>query len=100
MIRHILFITFKEKTKKTQIDEVRALFMSIPLAVKGVVCVEWGRNDSPEPLSKGFTHCVMMTFKNDAARRYYLDHPAHIRLKSFFLLFLENIIVQDYTIKT
>lgn len=98
MIRHILFITFSDSALPEQILAVRSTFLQIPDLVEGVTSVEWGTNDSPEEKNAGFTHCVLMTFADEAARQRYLPHPAHDDLKTIFRPILQDIIVLDYTL--
>ena len=69
MIRHILLITFKPDALPADIAAVRATFLAIPAKVSGVTAVEWGENDSPEGRNDGFTHSVLMTFADEAARQ-------------------------------
>ena len=98
MIRHILFIKFKDSGVQTQIDNLQLLFDSIPSKVEGVVSVEWGFNDSQEDKNQGYTHCVLMTFENEEGRQNYLSHPEHEALKAVFAPLLEDIIVIDYQV--
>ena len=98
MIRHILFITLTDDASPEQINAVRQAFLHIPKLVEGVISVEWGINDSPEAKNAGFTHCVLMTFADEAARQRYLPHPAHDALKSIFRLVLQDIVVLDFTL--
>ncbi|MGC6030589.1 Dabb family protein [Enterobacter kobei] len=99
MIRHILFITFTDEASPEQINAVRQAFLRIPRQVTGVTRVEWGINDSPEGKNAGHTHCVLMTFADEAARQHYLPHPAHDALKSIFRPVLRDIVVLDFTLK-
>ena len=69
MIRHILLITFKGEASPDDIAAVRAAFLAIPHQVSGVLAVEWGQDDSPEGRAEGFTHSVLMTFADEAARQ-------------------------------
>lgn len=98
MIRHILFITFTDSALPEQIQAVRSAFLQIPDRVEGITGVEWGTNDSPEEKNAGFTHCVLMTFVDEAARQRYLPHPVHDDLKTIFRPILQDIIVLDYTL--
>ena len=98
MIRHILFITLTDDTSPAQIDAVRLAFLRIPHQVEGVTRVEWGVNDSPEGKNSGYTHCVLMTFADEAARQRYLPHPAHDALKTLFRPVLQDIVVLDFTL--
>lgn len=99
MIRHILFIALTDDASPEQINAVRQAFLHIPKRVEGGSRVEWGVNDSPEGKSAGFTHCVLMTFADEAARQRYLPHPAHDALKSIFRPVLQDIVVLDFTLE-
>lgn len=98
MIRHILLIKFKETAEASKIEELRALFESMPAKVEGVEAVEWGLNDSPEGLNKDYSHAVVMSFADDAARQHYLPHPEHEALKEVFIPLIDDIVVFDYSI--
>ncbi|NRF30478.1 Dabb family protein [Vibrio coralliilyticus] len=98
MIRHILLIQFKPNASSQQIEELKASFLSMPTQIEGVDSVEWGLNDSPEGKNKNYTHCVMMTFADEAGRDRYLPHPEHDVLKEIFRPILEDIVVFDYTV--
>ncbi|WP_449543734.1 Dabb family protein [Enterobacter ludwigii] len=98
MIRHILFMTFTDSALPEQIQAVRSAFLQVPEQIEGITSVEWGTNDSPEEKNAGVTHCVLMTFADEAARQRYLPHPAHEALKVIFRPVLRDIIVLDYTL--
>lgn len=98
MIRHILLIKFKASVQSPQITAVKTLFETMPDKIEGVVDVEWGLNDSPEGMNKNFTHAVLMTFADEAARAHYLPHPQHEALKEEFVPLLDDIIVFDYPV--
>ena len=96
MIRHILLIKFKASAEALKIDQLRVLFEAMPTKIEGVDSVEWGVNDSPERLNKGYTHSVLMTFADEQSRQRYLPHPEHEALKKSFSPLLEDIVVFDY----
>ncbi|EPY6784027.1 Dabb family protein [Klebsiella pneumoniae] len=96
MIRHILLIRFTTEATRGQIASVRSAFLSVPARIQGVTSVEWGENNSPEEKNAGYTHCVMMTFADEAARQRYLPHPEHEAIKNIFRPILNDIIVFDY----
>lgn len=98
MIRHILLIEFKDEASSEQIEEVKALFATIPAKVDGVVSTEWGSNDSPEGKNQNYTHAVMMTFADEAGRQNYLPHPEHDALRAVFRPLVKDIVVLDYTV--
>ncbi len=96
MIRHILLVQFTSAATDSDIAAVRSAFIGIPDRIEGVESVEWGTNNSPENMNKHYTHCVLMTFKDEAARSRYLPHPAHEELKAVFVPTIEDILVFDY----
>lgn len=96
MIRHILLIRFQEKITVEQISVVKTMFLSIPSRISGVDSVEWGENNSPEGKNADYTHCVMITFSDEKARRRYLPHPDYMAIKCVLRKILSNIIVFDY----
>ena len=98
MIRHILLIAFNDATTTAQKASVKRAFLAIPAGIEGVESVEWGCNNSPEGKNAGFTHCVVMTFRDEAARQHYLPHPEHEKLKLIFRPVLQDIIVVDYSV--
>ena len=50
--------------------------------IPGIVSFEYGVNDSPENLNKGFTHVYLLTFDDTGARDAYLPHPEHKKFVS------------------
>lgn len=98
MIRHVLFISFKPEVSESQILSVFKSFESMPAKIDGVVSVEWGLNNSPEHINRGFTHCVFMTFADERGRENYLPHAQHELLKAQLDPLLENIIILDYQV--
>tara|TARA_R110000787_G_scaffold16204_1_gene49417 strand:- start:183 stop:479 length:297 start_codon:yes stop_codon:yes gene_type:complete len=98
MIRHILLIKFKDSVGHSDIGNVKILFESMVQKIDGVLSVEWGLNDSPEHMNKGFTYSVFMTFANEKGRDNYLPHPEHEALKEVFVPLLDDIVVFDYQV--
>ena len=98
-IRHILLIRFRGSASAADIEQVRRLFDAIPDKVPGVRSVEWGLNNSPENKNRGYTHCVFMTFVDEAGREAYLPHPEHDRLRAVFSPLLDDIVVFDYEVE-
>lgn len=98
MIRHILLIQFKSTAQPAQLDSLRERFVALGDTIDGVSGVEWGQNDSPEGKNKHYTHVVMMTFADEAARQRYLVHPEHEALVEVFIPLLEDIVVVDYPV--
>lgn len=76
-LRHVVSFKFKEGTTDADIKKVEAAFRALPKQIKEIKDFEWGTNNSPEKLNKGYTHCWILTFNNEADRDIYLKHPDH-----------------------
>lgn len=98
MIRHVLFIQYKNQATEADIAISLRNFEQIKNKIKGIEAVEWGLNNSPEGHNKNYTHCVLMTFTDETARDHYLPHPEHDVLKAQLGPILEDIIVFDYAL--
>src|SRR5690625_4067356 len=98
MIQHILLIQFKNTAQPAQLESLRELFIGIGKKIEGVSGVAWGEIDIPEGKNKNFTHVVMMTFADEAARQRYLVHPDHMALVDVFIPLLEDIVVVEYPV--
>src|SRR5690349_21189930 len=77
VLRHIVMYKFKDDQTKAQIQEVIDAFAGLPKKIDTIIGFENGTNVSPEGKSEGFTHCFLVTFKNEQDRDAYLKHPAH-----------------------
>lgn len=76
-VKHIVVFKYKDTATASQIDEVTTAFIALKTKVPGITAFEYGVNNSPENLNKGFTHVYLLTFKDVAARDAYLPHPEH-----------------------
>jgi len=97
-IRHIVCLKFKPETISESILEVEKKFPALKQSVPGIISIEWGLNNSPEGLNKGFTHCFIVTFANELARSTYLPHPAHQAFVEILKPLLDDVFVFDYNL--
>jgi hypothetical protein len=98
MIRHVLFVKVKASATEQAIEFAKQAFYDIPNRIEGITGVEWGDNMSPEDKGQSYGVCVLMTFRDEASRDTYLDHPEHDQLKLIFVPIIEDIIVIDYVV--
>ena len=98
-LRHVVLFKFKEGTTSDDIKKVEDAFRALPDKIPQIRDFEWGTNNSPEGLDKGFTHCFFLTFDSDADRAIYLPHPDHKAFGKILGPFLEDVLVVDYWIK-
>lgn len=97
-IRHLVLLKFKTDTAPTQLQAMEAAFAALASKISAVQRLEWGTNNSPEGLAKGFTHCFNLTFADEAARAAYLPHPDHLAFVAQLKPTLDDVLVLDYTV--
>ena len=96
LLRHVVLYKFKDDVGKSQVQEVIDAFSALPKKIDAIVAFERGVNVSPEGKSEGFTHCFVVTFRDEASRDAYLKHPAHLAYVNVVKDKREKVIVFDY----
>jgi hypothetical protein len=96
LLRHAVFFAFKEEATPADIDSVQRAFSALPEQIEEIYDYEWGVNNSPENLNKGFTHAFFVTFRSEADREVYLPHPAHQAFVEVLEPHLKDVFVVDY----
>lgn len=96
LLRHVVLFKFKADTSQEQISKIESAFGALPAKISQISSYEWGLNNSPEGLDKGFTHCFYLTFKSEEDRAIYLPHPEHQAFVSLLGPVLEDVLVIDY----
>ncbi|MDT0540323.1 MULTISPECIES: Dabb family protein [Croceitalea] len=99
LLRHVVLFKFKEDTSAEKLKEIETSFNALPSKIKEIKAYEWGLNNSPEGLNKGFTHCYFVTFKSEKDRAIYLPHPEHQAFVTIASPFIEDVTVVDYWTK-
>lgn len=95
-LRHVVLFKFKEGTTANQLEVIESAFVDLKHKIPEIESLEWGLNNSPEDLAKGFTHCFFLTFATEAARDVYLPHPDHKAFGALLDPYLEDVLVIDY----
>ncbi len=95
-LRHVVMFKFKEDSTSHDIQTITNAFGQLPHAIKEIQDFEWGTDISPEGKSKGFTHCFIVTFKNESDRDAYLPHPAHKTFVDIVGPHVEDVCVVDF----
>lgn len=99
LLRHVVLFKFKEGTTKAQMKEVEDAFSALPSKIEQIKGYEWGLNNSPEGLDKGFTHAFFLTFESEEDRSVYLPHPDHKAFGAVLSPYLDDVLVIDYWTK-
>lgn len=98
-LRHVVLFKFKESSSEEDINEVEEAFSALPDKISEIKDYEWGTNNSPEGINKGFTHCFLVTFESEEDRSVYLPHPAHKAFIEVLEPHLDDVLVVDYWAK-
>jgi hypothetical protein len=96
VLRHVVLFKYKPGTSAEDIKKVQQTFVELKSKIPQIVSLEWGVNNSPEGLDKGYTHCFFLTFRNEEDRDAYLPHPDHKAFGEVNGPFLEDVLVVDY----
>ncbi|MDR6860457.1 Dabb family protein [Variovorax guangxiensis] len=96
MIRHVVLLRFKDGIPPDRLAELEQDFAALAGRIDGIRQLEWGVNASPEGLNKGFTHCFLVSFDNEADRDAYLPHAEHQAFVSHLQPSLADVLVVDY----
>jgi hypothetical protein len=95
-LRHVVLFSFKSTSSADDVKKIEDAFRALPSKIKEVKGFEWGKNNSPEGLDQGFTHCFLVSFKSEKDREVYLPHPAHMAFVDVLKPHLEKVLVIDY----
>ncbi|PPK84571.1 stress responsive alpha/beta barrel protein [Neolewinella xylanilytica] len=96
VLRHAVFFAFQDDATDEQITEVQQAFSNLPNEIEEIRDYEWGTNNSPEGLNKGFTHAFFVTFESEEDRATYLPHPAHQAFVEVLQPIVKDVFVVDY----
>lgn len=96
LLRHVVLFSFKPTATEAQIKMVEDAFKKLPADIHTIKGYEWGKNNSPEKLNEGLTHCFFVTFTSEKDRDDYLPHPAHKAFVKKLDGILEKAVVFDY----
>lgn len=100
VLRHVVLFKFKADTPGDTIHKIEKAFYSLPDKISEIEDFEWGLNNSPEGINKGFTHCFVLTFSSEEDRAIYLPHPDHKSFGEILDPWLEDVLVIDYWSQT
>lgn len=94
-LKHLVFFQFKAEATEEMKNEAVQIFLDLEDKIPEIQKIEGGENISDKELNKGFTHCFILTFENEAARDIYLPHPEHVRVVEANKPVLSDLLVVD-----
>ncbi|HEY0771650.1 MAG TPA: Dabb family protein [Sphingobacteriaceae bacterium] len=96
VLRHVVLFKFKDTSSPADIKKVEDAFRALPSKLPVIKSFEWGKNNSPENLNQGLTHCFLVTFASEKDRDAYLPHPEHQAFVEVLKPHLDKVTVIDY----
>src|SRR6476469_325067 len=96
VLRHAVFFKFKDDTSAEDVASVVEAFGALPKKIDSIKDYQAGKNVSPIGFDDGFTHCFLVTFKDEAGRAKYLPHPEHKAYGDGLRPHLDKVFVVDY----
>jgi hypothetical protein len=95
-LRHVVLFKFKDSSTAADIKKVEEAFAALPQKLPQIKSYEWGKNNSPENLNQGLTHCFILTFSSEKDRDEYLVHPDHKAFGKILGPHLDKVTVVDF----
>ena len=99
VLRHVVMFKFKDDAKAEDVKKIEDAFAALPSKIDTILDFEWGTDVSVENKAQGFTHCFLVTFKDQAGIEAYLPHAAHQEFVSILRPQLDKVLVFDYWAK-
>jgi len=96
LLRHVVLFKFKDDATPAQIEKVVTAFKGLPKKIDAIHAFEYGTDVSVENKAAGFTHCFLVTFRDEAGRDEYLPHPDHQEFVKIVGPVLDKVLVFDY----
>jgi Stress responsive A/B Barrel Domain len=98
-LHHVVCFKFKTTAATPDIKKVEEAFQALQKQISQVQSLKWGTNVSKEKRDKGFTHCFLLSFKSEADRDAYIEHPAHKAFGKLVGPVLDDVFVLDFWAK-
>ncbi len=95
-LRHVVLFKFTDASTPEEVKKVEDAFAALKGKISLIKDFEWGKNNSPENLNQGLTHCFLATFHSETDRDEYLVHPDHQAFVEVLKPHLDKVTVIDY----
>lgn len=96
VLRHVVLFKFTDTSSPEEVKKVEEAFVALKGKISLIKDFEWGKNNSPENLNQGLTHCFLATFHSEKDRDEYLVHPDHQAFVEVLKPHLDKVTVIDY----
>jgi hypothetical protein len=95
VVEHILLMRWKDQTNQEAIDRAMEALRGFKQQIAGIVELSCGPNFSER--SQGYTHGLVVRFKDRAALDAYFPHPEHQRVvQNLIKPYSADTLILDY----
>jgi hypothetical protein len=96
-VRHVLLLAIAPSTPPVKLQEIEAAMEALGTPAGEIVAGEWGRDSTGGARTQGYTHALVLTFRDAAAIDRYRESPAHRAFVELTTPFLAKPpLVMDY----
>jgi len=96
VLRHVVLFKFKDGTSPEKIKEIEDGFRALPGKIETIKDFEWGIDLNAGKRGHGFTHCFLVTFKDEAGLKVYGPSDPHQAFCKILKPYLDKCLVIDY----
>lgn len=97
--RHVVCVKFKADATPEQIKAIEKSFGELPSKINTIKGYVWGISVGDAAKAKGFTHCFVVTFADQAGLDVYTPHAAHQAFVKQLKPLLDDVLVFDFVAK-
>jgi hypothetical protein len=95
MLRHYVFLKYREDTSEAHVTAFCARMRGLRSSIEGIQHLEIGRDELHD--ARSWSLVLIMEFASLGALRAYQRHPQHLALMAFNDPFVENVASVDFT---
>lgn len=95
-IRHIVLFNLKDDLTPETLKKMATAAQQLKADVPEIQTLEFAENLTSNTRNEGYTHCLYVTFKDEAGLKAYGQSKGHETFKGAFLPSVEKVLVFDY----
>ena len=97
-VKHVVLIRFKQGSLEEHTQKFFNEILDATESIPGIEDYVSGPNSSPEGLAQGYTHALIITFTDSAARDAYLANPENERIRGLLASSTDSLLVFDFEV--
>ncbi len=81
MLKHVVVYRFGSEASEETIKQIFALLSEAYQKIPGMSAFSHGKSTGEVLLSRNFSHCFVMDFKDKKSLKEYIDHQNHLEVR-------------------